>query len=288
MTPKCAELGRLAWLVGLLLVFFDHFKAGGSWNPSAFGPSWRFSARLDWASGCPQGAKNFRQSASHLLRRGRTRRAFPGLCQRRNYRACQSQEILHHRHDLGPALKLCGCPQAWVVPQQSLFLKAITMLNAVATGIERRHLSRRDRFRPKADEPTDTGTTSGGCRVQSRDAIDAQVHLTRLLAVQVIPALDAHALPVFLLSFPLGIGGPLTAFVLTGKALAVLAWRSALARRGRSRTVEDAIAFAAQQAIPGDLRQRSQDVHRRIVAVSQHQHALLWGPRYAQRDKTKQ
>ena len=199
MTPKCADLGRFVWPLRLLLVLFDHFKACGWWNTSAFGPSWRFSARLDWASGYPQGAKNFRQSASHLLRRGRTRRAFPGLCHRGNHRACQSQEILHHGHDLGPALKLCGCTQAWVIPQQSLFLKAIAMLNAVAAGIERRHLSRRDWLRPTADEPTDPGTTSGGCRVQARDAIDAQIHLTRLLAVQVIPPLDAHALPVFLL-----------------------------------------------------------------------------------------
>src|SRR5579884_3388602 len=265
MTLEPDTLGRFEPLCGLGLGFFDDREARSLANLSAFGPPGRFSARLGSASRGPQGGKKFRHAPPHLLRGDGARGALPGLTTGLDQGASQQQVIVGNRHNLGPAFKLLWGSQARCVPQQVLFLKAITVFDTKAAAIGRSDLLGRQELCTGPDKPTDTWTASALGSGQARQAVDGELDLPCLLDMQMIPALHEQALPLLINALPLGIRYAMGLLILASKTGSIFARCASLARGRRCRPVEDPIAFAAQQAVERQRTDGPQKGGRRIV-----------------------
>src|SRR2546422_697733 len=155
MTRDRRTLCRCAPLFGRRFGLFAH-RVAHSWvYLRSHRSTGRFSAGLGWLSRGAQCGKKWSHGSTNLLRGHWTRRMLPGQALGWEQGTGEDQQIMDNGHNLRPALKLLRGAQARLVPQQSLFLKAITMLHAKATPIQRPDLGQRSRLPVHPHKPTD-------------------------------------------------------------------------------------------------------------------------------------
>src|SRR5450631_3589985 len=151
------------------------------WNPRCLAngcpdaAAFRFSARFGGMGRSSQTWQQFVDPVSHLLGRRRALRAFPWTALRFHHIACQHQMIVDHRDDVAPSLKLLRSSQAWLLPQESLFVKAIAVLLPKAQGISQCNLSHVCLWVSNPHEPTDAGIALFVARMRSHDPQNGQV-----------------------------------------------------------------------------------------------------------------
>src|SRR5205085_1073181 len=124
-------------------------------------------------------------------------------------------------------------------PEQLLLLKAIAVLNAIATLIGGTYLRQRQPLGAWPDEPTDTRLALGfaGVGTQARHAQHTQVHLAGLFEMQMVPALHQQRMPTGIAAFPVLIGLPMRALIVASKALAIFARCPPFAGGGRGGSI---------------------------------------------------
>src|SRR5690348_8893891 len=148
--------GALDALFALFARFTDHRMTCAGFGMKAFGPSWRFSAWLRWASGCPQLGQKGGHGPSHLCQGEFRSSVFPRSIASLNQRTSQDQQIVRTGNHLSPEFRALRSTQPRDIPEQFLFVKAIAMLVRIAQAIRRANLSQRNRAIPVPDKPTDS------------------------------------------------------------------------------------------------------------------------------------
>ena len=104
-------------------------------NPRPKRPAFRFSARMGRPHGGSQLIQQFVHPAMLLLQGHGTMFALPWAQLDLNQVTEQKQMMMSNADNLTPALKLLWGPQARLIPEQSLFIKAIAMLLAKPQGV---------------------------------------------------------------------------------------------------------------------------------------------------------
>lgn len=116
-----------------LLLHLHQTKAFSLWHLRSFRPSWRFPARLGWASGGSQLGQEFVHSPSHLLQCSEPFPILPRSKLRRHQITAEHQQIVRQGHNPTPQRELLGSLQPGLLPQQLLLIEAV----AVFGGIKR-------------------------------------------------------------------------------------------------------------------------------------------------------
>jgi len=150
--------GNLFALFRLLARFTNHRMASSGRGMETFSPSWCLSTQLRWSSWCPQLVQKGGHGSSHLRQCRHRASGFPRLVSPFQQWARQDQLIVRTSHHLRPTLGTLRGTHPWTIPEQFLFVEAITMLVRVAQPIRRTDLGQRSRFVAFPDKPTD------GCR----------------------------------------------------------------------------------------------------------------------------
>src|SRR5438270_1803516 len=235
----------------------------------AFGPSRRFSTQLWRSSRRSQLLQKGGHSPSHLRQRRNRGACLPRSIAPLHQRTSQHQQIVSAGHDVCPALCALRATQPWHIPEQLLFVKAIAMLMRVAQAIRRADLGQRSTAVAFPDKPTDLGVTSLATGPMTDDLDHAHLDLTSRAQVQVVPTAHLDARPFGVQTFPGLIRLAMAALILALKALPILATGSHLTGKTlRGWTVEDTIAFDAQQAARLDVGQASQERCAGVPAVT--------------------
>src|SRR5947209_15254385 len=236
----------------------------------AFGPTRCFSTQLWRSSRRAQLVQKGGQSPSHLRQRRSLGACLPWSIAPLHQRASQHQQIVSAGDYVRPALRALRGTQPWHIPEQLLFVKAIAMLMGVAQAIRRADLSQRSTAIAFPDKPTDLGVTSFPTGPLTDDLDHRNLHPARRAQVQVGPTPHLNPRPCGVATFPGLIRFAVAALVFALKAVPILATGSQLAgKTRRGWTVEDAIAFDAQQATRLDVSQASQERRASVPAVAQ-------------------
>src|SRR5947208_1097387 len=235
----------------------------------AFGPSRCFSTQLWRSSRRPQLVQKGGHSPSHLRQRPNRAACLPRSIAPLHQRTSQYQQIVSAGDDLRPALRPLRGAQPWHIPEQLLFVKAITMLMRVAQAIRRADLGQRSTAIAFPDKPTDLGVTSLPTGPMTDDLDQRNLHPARRAQVQVVPTPHLDPRPFGVETFPGLIRFAVAALVFALKAIPILATSSQLAGKTPRRwTVEDAITFDPQQATRLDVCQASQERRAGVPAVA--------------------
>src|SRR5438132_12945222 len=146
-----------------LFVLFACFTNDGMtrrrFRVEACGASGLFTAWWWWSRRSPQlRQKGWHDSTSLGQRQNRVAR-FPRSIDARDQGTGQDQLVMGARDDLGPALRLLGSAQTWLIPQQHLLVQPIAMLLRVAQAIGRADLDQGRGFITFPDKPTDLRVT---------------------------------------------------------------------------------------------------------------------------------
>src|SRR6266516_7332755 len=236
----------------------------------AFGPPRRFSTQLWRPSRRPQLVQKGGHSPSHLRQRRSLGACLPRSIAPLHQRTSQYQQIVSAGDDLRPALRPLRGAQPWHIPEQLLFVKAITMLMRVAQPIRWADLGQRSTAIAFPDKPTDLGVTSLATGPMTDDLDQRDLHPARRAQVQVVPTPHLDPRPFGVETFPGLIRLAVAALVFALKAVPILATGSHLAgKTRRGWTVEDAIAFDPQQATGLDVGQASQERRAGVPAVTE-------------------
>src|SRR5947209_3029934 len=250
--------------------FAYHWMTGPGLGMKAFGPSRRFSTQLRRSSRRAQLVQKGGQSPSHLRQRRKRGACLPRSIATLHQRTSQHQEIVSAGDDVRPAFRPLRGTQPWHIPEQLLFVKAIAMLMRVAQAIRWADLGQRSRAIAFPDKPTDLGVTSLPTGPMTDDLDQRNLHPARRGQVQVVPTPHLDPRPFGVETFPGLIRFAVAALVFALKAVPILATGSQLAgKTRRGWTVEDAIAFDAQQATRLDVSQASQERRASVPAVAQ-------------------
>src|SRR5450631_3471400 len=167
-----------------------------------FAAAFRFSARLGWTGRGSQTWQQFVDRVSHLLGSRWALRTFPRTALGFHQIACQHQMVVHHRDHVAPSLKLLRGPQAGLLPQEGLLVKAIAVLLPKSQGISQRNLSQIRLWLTDPHKPTHAWIPFFVGRVRSHDAQNGQLQPASLLDMHLLPPghfhgtlFGIHALP---------------------------------------------------------------------------------------------
>src|SRR5437868_6506383 len=250
--------------------FTNHRMTGLGLGMKAFGPSRRLSTQLWRSSMRPQLVQKGGHCPSHLRQRRSLGACLPRPIAPLHQRTSQHQQIVSAGDDVRPALRPVRGTQPWHIPEQLLFVKAIAMLMRGAQAIRRADLGQRSRAIAFPDKPTDLGVTSLPTGPMTDDLEQRNLHPARRGQVQVVPTPHLDPRPFGIKTFPGLIRCAVAALVLALKAVPIEALGSQLTgKTRRGWTVEDAIAFDAQQATRLDVSQASQERRAGVPAVAQ-------------------
>src|SRR2546421_965616 len=120
--------GALFALFLLFARFTDHWMTGPGLGMKAFGPSRRFSSLLRRASRRAQLLQKGGHGPSHLRQRRHRGVGLPRSIAPLHQRTSQHQQIVRTSDNVRPAFGALRATEPWLIPEQLLFIKAITML----------------------------------------------------------------------------------------------------------------------------------------------------------------
>src|SRR5207302_2688278 len=261
--------GALFALFLLFARFTDHRMTDPGLGMKAFVPSRRFSPQLWRSSRRAQLMQKGGHRPSYLRQRRHRGVGLPRSIAPLHQRTSQHQQIVRTGDNVCPALGSSRATEPWLIPEQLLFIKAITMLMRVTQAIGRANLGQRSRASAFPDKPTALGITRLATGPMTDDLDHRDLKLTSRTQVQVVPAAHLEARPFGVQTFPALIGLAMAALVLALKALPILTTGSQLTRKTRRGwSVEDAIAFDPQQAARLDVGQASQEGRAGVPAVA--------------------
>src|SRR6266700_417766 len=152
--------GALFALFWLFVRFANDRMTGRGLGMKAFGPSRRFCTQLRHTSRGAQLLQKGGHGPSHLRQRRKRAAGLPRSIAPLQQRTSQHQQMVRAGHDVRPALRPLRSTQAWLIPEQLLFIKAIAMLLRVAQAIVWADLGQRGCLFAFPDKPTDLGVTS--------------------------------------------------------------------------------------------------------------------------------
>src|SRR5205085_9213989 len=118
-----------------------------------------FSTQLWWSCRGTQLVQKGGQSPSHLRQRRKRGVGLPWSIASLHQRTSQHQQIVRTGDNVCPAFGALRATEPWLIPEQLLFVKAITMLMRVTQAIGRAHLGQRSRASAFPDKPTALGIT---------------------------------------------------------------------------------------------------------------------------------
>src|SRR5260221_12192253 len=264
------KISRTTSTRGALFARFANDRmTGPGLGMKAFGPSRCFSTSLWLSSRCTQVLQRGGHRPSPLHKRRKRAAGLPRSIAPLQQRTSQHQQIVRAGHDVRPALRPLRSTQSWLIPEQLLFIKAIAMLMRVAQAIVRADLGQRGCLFAFPDKPTDLGVPSLATGPMTDDLDQRHLDLPSCAQVQVVPTAHLDARPFGVHPFPGLIRFAMAARVLALKALPILATGSHLTgRTRRGGTVEDTIAFDAQQAGSLHVGQASQEGRPSVPAVA--------------------
>src|SRR5256714_2502290 len=194
--------GALLALFLLFARFTDYGMTGPGLGMKAFGPSRRFSPQL-WCSS--RGAQLLQKGGhrpSYLRQRRHRGVGLPRSIAPLQQRTSQHQQIVRTSDNVRPAFGALRGAQPWLIPEQLLFVKAITMLLRVTQAIGRANLGQRSRASAFPNKPTDLGITSLATGPMTDDLDHRDLKRTRRTQVQVGPAAHLEARPFGVQTFP--------------------------------------------------------------------------------------
>src|SRR5438034_5270503 len=260
---SCSSTG-LERLFGCLA---HDWEARSRLRSKPLGPSRRFSTRLAPMRRCAKLQQNRRHHPTHLLWGHRTILALPWALQGLPKVACQIQLVKNQSHQPTPQFKLLRRAHMHTRPEQLLFEEAIAVLLREAATILLWHLGQ-GKSGIEHHEPTQLGVALGAFGGFAFDADHAEVQITVLLEMQVVPSADARGPARLILLTPdfLSLSMGFATFAL--KERTILGWSSSLVRPHRD-TVELPIAFEPDQHAVAQVLTRTQELSSPIPAVGQ-------------------
>src|SRR5437667_3562549 len=113
------------------------------------------------------------------------------------------------------------------------------MFLTVATSVHIRNLRGSGHLLPAKQKPTDAGIALGIFCMRAHNAKDADLDLTGLLIVEVMPDTHLHLLTLFVGALPVGIGWAVGGRILAGKTCPIQPGSARLACFGRSGAIQN-------------------------------------------------
>ncbi len=153
----------------------------------------------------PRVGNKFQHPAPHLLWSRGALCVFPRAELRGNQIAGQDQVIVNDSHQMRPALELGWGTQARFVPEQRLFVKAITVLLTKTQDIPHRDLWDVGILIANPDEPTGPRIAFAISCLRALYPDDRQVEVTSPFDVQMFPPPKPDEPPLGIFVFPLPI-----------------------------------------------------------------------------------